>query len=253
MRLFIISILISFFSFSCNQPKIQQIKTEKTEKKQKTEITLKNLDTIERKASYIMGWNAGQSFKKHNFGLDEKIYFKAFKDAFEGKKSLMTEKEKQKALAALQAKMSQKYLKKHINETLKNKKEGKLFLEKNKEEKGIKVTKSGLQYKILKKGKGPKPSPNDTVKVHYKGFFLNGKEFDSSYKVGKPLQFKLSAVIKGWGEGVQLMSKGAKYKFWIPSNLAYGDKGVPGKIEGGSTLVFEVELLDIIKKGNNVK
>jgi len=122
------------------------------------------------------------------------------------------------------------------------------YLKENGRQEGIKVTGSGLQYLVLTEGVGPKPKSSDTVKVHYKGTLTDGKEFDSSYKRGEPISFPLSGVIKGWTEGLQLMNVGSKYRFFIPSRLAYGDPGIKDNlgnvmIPGGATLIFDVELL----------
>jgi len=123
---------------------------------------------------------------------------------------------------------------------------GKVFLANNKKRAGVKTTASGIQYEILKDGQGPKPLATDTVVVNYVGKLINGTEFDNSAKTGKPIEFPLNRVIRGWTEGLQLMPVGSKYKFYIPYNLAYGVNGA-GTIPGGATLIFEVELLDIKK------
>jgi len=128
---------------------------------------------------------------------------------------------------------------------IKNATEGKKFLEENKQKSGVVTTESGLQYKIINKGSGLKPKNSDQVEVHYRGRLLNGQEFDSSYQKGKPAKFKLDQVISGWTEGLQLMSKGGKFEFYIPADLAYGKTGTTGKIGSNATLIFEVELLDI--------
>ena len=120
-------------------------------------------------------------------------------------------------------------------------------LEDNKKEEGIVVTESGLQYKVLKEGTGEMPKASDKVKVHYKGTLIDGKEFDSSYKRVKPTEFNCSAVIKGWTEGLQLMKEGSHYKFFIPSELAYGARGAGASIPPHAALIFEVELLEIVK------
>ncbi|MGP1529445.1 MAG: FKBP-type peptidyl-prolyl cis-trans isomerase [Treponema sp.] len=120
------------------------------------------------------------------------------------------------------------------------------FLEKNDKLSNVTTTESGLQYEVVTEGTGPKPSLDDTVKVHYKGTLLDGTEFDSSYKREKPVEFPLKAVIPGWREGLQLMNAGAKYKFYIPSKIAYGEQGVPQVIPPNSLLTFEVELLEIM-------
>ena len=128
----------------------------------------------------------------------------------------------------------------------KNKDEGAEFLKKNAEKKGVKTTKSGLQYEKLKDGNGKRPNANNTVKVHYTGKLINGKVFDSSIERGEPMEFPVGAVIPGWTEGLQLMDEGSKYMFYIPYNLAYGENPV-GDIPPGSTLIFEVELIQIVK------
>ena len=127
-----------------------------------------------------------------------------------------------------------------------NTEKGEAFLAENAKKEGVKVTASGLQYKVLKEGKGKSPKKTDTVEVHYKGTLLDGTEFDSSYKRGQTIEFPLSGVIPGWTEGVQLMKEGAKYQFTIPSKLAYGERGTPGgPIPPNATLIFEVELVSV--------
>lgn len=122
---------------------------------------------------------------------------------------------------------------------------GKIFLEANGKKADVVTTASGLQYKVIESGNGPRPKATDTVNVHYKGTFLDGKTFDSSYDRGEPISFPLNRVIAGWTEGVQLMPVGAKYEFYIPPNLAYGERGAGGAIPPNSTLIFVVELLGI--------
>jgi FKBP-type peptidyl-prolyl cis-trans isomerase len=121
------------------------------------------------------------------------------------------------------------------------------FLKDNAKKEGVKTTASGLQYKVIKEGEGKSPKATDTVRVHYRGTLLNGTEFDSSIKRGQPAEFPLDKVIKGWTEGVQLMKEGAKYQFFIPSNLAYGEQGtLGGPIGPNETLIFEIELLKVL-------
>ena len=123
--------------------------------------------------------------------------------------------------------------------------DGQRFLKENAEKQGVKTTPSGLQYKVLREGSGKSPTATDVVVVNYRGTLINGKEFDSSYKGGQPIEFPLNRVIPGWTEGVQLMKEGAKYEFFIPSNLAYGPRGAGGVIGPDETLIFEVELLKV--------
>lgn len=119
------------------------------------------------------------------------------------------------------------------------------YLEENAKKEGVTTTTSGLQYRVIKEGDGYKPGPTEKVTVHYAGKLVNGKEFDSSYKRGQPIEFPLNAVIPGWSEGVQLMQEGAKYEFVIPSQLGYGAAGAGGVIPGNATLIFEVELIKV--------
>jgi FKBP-type peptidyl-prolyl cis-trans isomerase len=127
-----------------------------------------------------------------------------------------------------------------------HKTEGARFLSENGKLPDVKTTPSGLQYKVIEEGSGPKPGATDVVEVHYRGTLIDGSEFDSSYKRGQTIEFPLNGVIAGWTEGVQLMSQGAKYTFYIPYNLAYGERGTPGgPIPGFATLIFDVELVDV--------
>jgi len=128
----------------------------------------------------------------------------------------------------------------------KNKQEGELFLAENGKREGVRTTASGLQYQVLREGTGAKPAATDRVKVDYRGTLLDGTEFDSSYARGRPAEFALNGVIKGWTEGLQLMPAGSKYKFFIPAALAYGERGSGQRIGPNATLVFEVELLEIL-------
>jgi FKBP-type peptidyl-prolyl cis-trans isomerase len=125
--------------------------------------------------------------------------------------------------------------------------EGEKFLAENKKRSGVKTTESGLQYEVVTPGNGPMPKDTNTVKVHYTGSLISGKVFDSSRERGEPIEFPLNGVIRGWTEGVQLMPVGSRYKFYIPYQLAYGAQGSPPVIPGGSMLVFDVELLEIVK------
>ncbi|MDR1417534.1 MAG: FKBP-type peptidyl-prolyl cis-trans isomerase [Prevotellaceae bacterium] len=192
--------------------------------------------------SYAFGVNIGQSLSNVKIkGLNVDIIAKGIGDVLNsnGENAKMTNEE---SIAVIEA-----FFKKMQEETLaRNLKEGAEFLEKNKAEEGVITTESGLQYKIITEGTGLKPAETDEVEVHYRGTLLSGDEFDSSYERGQPAKFKLNQVIKGWTEGLQLVSEGSKALFWIPSELAYGEQG-GGRIEPNSTLIFEVELLKVTK------
>jgi FKBP-type peptidyl-prolyl cis-trans isomerase len=207
----------------------------------------KELKTEKEKISYSLGVEIGRSFKELKNEIDMDTLWNGFSDSIHGRELLMSEQEgravKQKFLTRIQNQRKSK----RENMSDDNKKEGMTFLLENKTKAGVITTKSGLQYIILRKGDGDKPKDTDQVKVHYRGTLLNGDEFDSSYKRGKPATFRLNAVIKGWQEGLQLMSPGSKYKFFIPSEMGYGERGAGNMIGPNATLIFEVELLDIVK------
>lgn len=154
---------------------------------------------------------------------------------------------------AMSVEEAQKLIQDYLNDLQKKAEEsakaaGTKFLEENRKNEGVKETASGLQYVVEKEGEGAQPSAEDEVTVHYTGRLLDGTVFDSSVNRGEPATFPLNRVIPGWTEGVQLMKEGARYTFFIPSDLAYGPQGIPGAIPAHSTLIFEVELLKVIKK-----
>jgi FKBP-type peptidyl-prolyl cis-trans isomerase len=166
-----------------------------------------------------------------------------------GNKTLLTEEEARAALMQLQSEMQAKMQAKQTAEGEANKKEGDAFLAANKTKEGVVTLPSGLQYKILKEGSGPKPTPTDSVVCNYKGTLINGTEFDSSYKRGEPATFPVTGVIKGWTEALQLMPVGSKWQLFVPADLGYGPRGTPGgPIGPNSTLIFEVELMSIKEK-----
>jgi len=203
------------------------------------------LSTFQEKLSYSMGLDVGTYFKGMGDDISIDILMKGIQDAYGGSNNLLTQEEiaaVQKEYAEkMQARQAEKM--KELQE--KNKKAGLAFLEENKKKKGVTVTKSGLQYEVLKQGDGPKPKVTDTVKVDYVGTLVDGSEFDNSIKKGEPAVFSVGQVIPGWSEALQLMNVGSKYKIVIPANLAYGDNGAPPVIEPGAVLVFEVDLRSI--------
>lgn len=193
-----------------------------------------------QQAAYGIGQNIGQQVKSMGDAIDVNALVQGLKDAIAGVPSKVSAQELQAAFKALDTHMSKK------DDAVRqaNEKAGKDFLAANAKKQGVKTTASGLQYKITKEGTGKSPKPTDTVRVHYKGTFLDGKQFDSSYDRGQPAEFPLNGVIPGWTEGLQLLKEGGKATLWIPGNLAYGPKG-RGEIPPSATLVFDVELLEV--------
>lgn len=206
------------------------------------------LKTEKQKQSYAIGLNIGKNMQKDGVEIDSAAMLRGIKDAVAGGKVLMTDEEIKTTLTALSGELKKKQELKIAAESSANKTAGDAFLAANKSKTGVVALPSGLQYKILKQGDGPKPTAADQVTCNYKGTLLNGKEFDSSYKRGEPATFGVGQVIKGWTEALQLMPVGSKWELYIPADLAYGSKQAGPDITPGSTLVFEVELLSIKPK-----
>ncbi len=206
------------------------------------------LKTPKEKLSYALGMDLGNQFKSQSVEIDPDLFTKALKDVFSGGKLQMTEEQARAAISELQKDMMQKQQAQAAVAAEKNKAEGQAFFAKNKTVQGVVTLPSGLQYKILKAGEGKKPMVDDTVVCHYRGTLINGTEFDSSYKQKEPVTFPLNGVIKGWTEALQLMPVGSKWQLFIPSELAYGDRGAGGAVPPNATLIFEVELLSIKDK-----
>ena len=206
------------------------------------------LKSDKEKQSYAMGMNLGTSLHKQGLTLDPTLVARGLRDAQAGGKTAMTEDEAHAALTQLQTAVRQKMEAKAHEEGAANHKEGEAFLAANKTKEGVVTLPSGLQYKILTQGTGPKPTASDTVSCNYRGTLINGKEFDSSYKRGQPASFPVSGVIKGWTEALQLMPVGSKWQLFLPPDLAYGDRGAGPDIGPGETLIFEVELLSIAEQ-----
>lgn len=206
------------------------------------------------KVSYFIGTQIGgniaNNFKQQGVDIDLDNFLQAIRDQFEGKKPKFEQKDLEAAMQSFESVMQGKAAEKQKEAAAKAgdvKAAGKKFLEENGKREGVTTTKSGLQYEVLKKADGPKPVATDKVKVHYHGTLLNGKVFDSSVQRGEPIVFGVQEVIKGWTEALQLMSVGSKFKIYLPSDIAYGDAGAGADIGPGETLVFEVELLEIVK------
>lgn len=206
-----------------------------------------DLKSDKGQASYAIGQQIGQNLKTQNIEFDANTLVASMKDAAEGK-SQMTKEEIQKAMMKLQ----ETAMKKQQEEGETNKKKSAEYLEKNKTAAGVKTTASGLQYVVIKEGDGAIPKKEDNVKCHYTGTLVDGTKFDSSVDRGQPAEFPVGGVIPGWTEALQLMKVGSKYKLFIPPELAYGPSGRPG-IPPNSALVFEVELLEIVKAGAAAK
>ena len=207
------------------------------------------LKTQKDKASYAIGMNIGRNLKKDSVDVDPAVMLRGLKDALAGGKLLMTDEEAKTALTVLQTEVRAKEEAKTKAAAVENKKTGEAFLAANKTKEGVVTLPSGLQYKIIKEGNGPKPTAEDTVLCHYRGTLVDNTEFDSSYKRGEPLKIPVGGVIKGWTEAIQLMPVGSKWQLFIPSNLAYGERGAPGSPIGpNSTLIFDVELISIEPK-----
>lgn len=206
------------------------------------------LKTTKEKFSYALGMNLGANFHKQAVDVDPNLVAQGIRAAMAGGKTLLTEAEAQAALTEVQTELRKKQMEKMQVTGEANKKEGDSFLEANKGKEGVTALPSGLQYKILTAGTGPKPSATDSVVCNYRGTLINGKEFDSSYKRGQPATFPVNGVIKGWTEALQLMPAGSKWQLFIPSSLAYGERGAGGDIGPNATLIFEVELMSIQEK-----
>ncbi len=212
----------------------------KDEEKKKEELK----SPIER-ISYAIGTRVGMSLKASPDQLDLTAFLRGVEDSLKGNGPLLSEEEVTKLNEEFTARIREAMTIKRKEEAKKNLKEGKAFLAKNGKKKGVVTTDSGLQYLVLKKGDGPKPKATDQVTVHYKGTLLDGTEFDSSLNRGKPMTRAANRLIAGWTEALQLMSVGSKYRLFIPPDLAYKERGMGPKIGPNSTLIFEVELLEI--------
>lgn len=204
----------------------------------------KDLKTETDKISYSIGASIGADLKRQELDIKSDILYQGIQDSLKGK-LILTDKEMEEVIVSYQqkqAKIQQAKIEKLAKENLKK---GSKFLDNNKKSKGVVTTESGLQYKVIKEGKGKQPISSDTVTVNYKGTLIDGTEFDSSYKRNQPATFRLDQVIEGWQEGLKLMKPGSKYQLFVPAKLAYGEKGINNAIQPNSVLIFEVELLKV--------
>jgi FKBP-type peptidyl-prolyl cis-trans isomerase FklB len=217
------------FLMSCGSDKKAELKTDK--------------DSV----SYSIGMDVGMTFQRQGIEVNPETFLQGFKDVADtSAKRLMTEDQVRACMMAYQQKMMAKAQEKMMQQSGPANAEGEKFLVENKTKPGVVTTASGLQYKIIKAGKGKKPSAANEVKVHYKGTLINGTEFDNSYKRGEPITLPVGGVIAGWTEALQLMPVGSKWQLFIPAHLGYGNTQ-SGPIPPGSTLIFDVELLAIVK------
>lgn len=210
-------------------------------------------EKIEGKVSYILGLNLGSNLKNDPFEIDIDRFVKGLRDALDGAKPEMSDEDMQATMQAFQQRILAEEQERMKVSSEKNEKEGAAYLEKNKARKGVTTTASGLQYEVVKEGKGAVPGPGDTVTVHYNGTLIDGTKFDSSYDRGEPATFPVNGVIPGWTEALQLMKVGSTYKIVVPSSLGYGPRGAGGVIGPNQTLLFDVELLGIEGKGEPAK
>lgn len=198
------------------------------------------------KVSYGIGMDIGKGLKSQSVDIDPDILARAVKDVLSGGKLLMTDEEFRETMTNFRNEMMAKQVARMKELAEKNKKEGEEFLAENKKKEGVVTLPSGLQYKIINDGTGEKPAATDTVTVNYRGTLINGTEFDSTATHGQPATFRVNGVIPGWTEALQLMKEGSKWQIFIPSSLAYGERGTGrGEIGPNATLIFDVELISI--------
>lgn len=205
------------------------------------------LESKKDSASYAIGLQIGGGMKQQNLDINPEMLAAGLRHALLGETRLLTEEQQQAVLMAFQEEMMRKQQEDMMKKGEEAIKKGEDFLNKNKTQAGVMTTPSGLQYKVIKEGKGAKPAATSQVKVHYTGKLIDGSKFDSSVDRGEPATFGLNQVIPGWTEGLQLMTVGSKYMLYIPPALGYGQQGMPPTIGPNEVLVFEVELLEIVK------
>lgn len=198
--------------------------------------------------SYSIGVSIAQNIKQQGIqDINTDILARGLQDALKGQKLAMSEEQAQQVLMAFMQKQYAAKMEESKKAGDANKKVGDAFLAENKTKPGIITTKSGLQYQVITEGTGPKPTTNDKVKAHYTGRLINGTVFDSSVERGQPIEIPVTGVIPGWVEALQLMPVGSKWKLFIPGDLAYGERGAGGSIGPNETLIFDIELLEIVK------
>jgi len=233
-------ILVTGLAVALLQPAVRAAADVKTESKDQ-----------KSKVSYAIGMNIGNNLKRNGYDVDVDVLAGAIRDVLAGKELTMTEPQAREAMMAYQKEMTAKRETERIQKAEKNRKEGEEFLGANKTKEGVKTHTVTLpdgktaefQYKVIKEGTGPMPKTNDIVAVNYRGTLINGTEFDSSARQGAPMKRSINQLIRGWTEALLMMKAGSKWELFVPSTLAYGDRGQGGNIEPGATLLFEVELI----------
>ena len=203
------------------------------------------LKTEDQKAAYSLGMSFGGNLLRQGVEVEFDAFSRGFRDAMEQNPPLLDDQEIRDVLIGFRARMQEKREREFIAKNEKNEKEGAAFLAANKKKKNVVTTASGLQYRVIRAGKGKVPTASDTVVTHYKGTLIDGTVFDSSYQRGEPASFQTSGVIRGWTEALLLMKVGSKWELYIPPELAYGVRGSLPAIGPNATLIFEIELLEI--------
>lgn len=240
-------VVLSYVGFGLYSQDNLAMAQDKAAEKQATKV---DLESEQAKLGYTIGVQIGRDLSRGGVAkdIDVNALVAAIKDAVAEQEPQMTNEEMAAAQQAFQLKRQEEY----SALVAKNKAAGEAFMVENKDKKGVKTTESGLQYEVLRKGKGDKPASTDTVSVHYAGTLIDGSSFDSSYSRNAPAEFNVGSMIPGFSEGLQLMKVGAKYRFVIPSDQAYGERA-PESIGPNQVLVFEVELLDIVKQAETTE
>lgn len=223
--------------------------TADTEASAEDGLKIEGLATEKEQVSYMIGRDIARSLEEVKDEIDVETLSKAIASGLAGEESLMTEEQAIQVRETFAQRIQAERIAEMMATAKKNQEEGAKFLAANARKEGVQTTESGLQYQVITEGEGAKPEPDDVVRVHYKGSLLDGETFDSSYERNEPAVFSLQQVVPGWQEGIAMMPVGSKYRFWIPSELGYGEKGTPGgPIGPNAVLVFEVELQDIVEQ-----
>ncbi|MCK9490105.1 MAG: FKBP-type peptidyl-prolyl cis-trans isomerase [Xanthomonadales bacterium] len=212
-------------------------------------VQAQDLATDKDKVSYMIGMDVGQNLGQFKDEVDVDVLVRGLRDAMTGGDTQLSQEQAAEVRQQFMQRMQTQAQEQRVQAAENNRTEGEAFLAENGKKAGVTTTDSGLQYEVISSGDGAKPKATDRVRVHYVGTLLDGTKFDSSIDRGEPAEFPLNGVIPGWTEGLQLMPVGSKYRFTIPSELAYGEQGTPGPIGPNATLSFEVELLEIVNAG----